>query len=102
MLVVLGMQLADMKALDKAWLALPASLLRLVGGALVGLAFAGLLGLQGLSRATSIIEASTPTAVIVTIVAGEYDLLPERVTSVVVLSTLLSPLSLALVIAWLT
>jgi predicted permease len=102
MLVVLGMQLADLRQVKAARLAVPAAIIRMAGGPLVAILFAGLLGLQGLSRATAIIEASMPTAVIVTILASEFDLVPEAVTSVVVLSTLLSPLTLALVIAWLT
>jgi predicted permease len=102
MLVVLGMQLADLSPGRKAHLVLPATILRLAGGPLIALLFAGWIGLQGLSRATAIVEASTPTAVIVTILANEYDLLPELVTGVVVLTTLLSPLTLSLVIALLT
>jgi hypothetical protein len=57
-----------------------------------------LLNLQGLSRSTSIIEASMPPAVITIILATEFDLQPTAVTSIVVLATLLSPLTLALTI----
>ena len=44
-------------------------------------------------------EASMPTAVIVTVLATEFDVEPALVTGSVVLSTLLSPISLTLLIA---
>jgi predicted permease len=62
-------------------------------------AVAGLLGLTGLGRATSIIEASMPTAVITIILATEFDLQPSAVTSIVILTTALSPFTLAATIA---
>jgi predicted permease len=42
-----------------------------------------------------------PTAVVTTILALEYDVLPVFVTSVVLLATLLSPLTLTVLIAYL-
>lgn len=95
MLLVLGMQLADLTRLSDLRLALPAVLLRLVVGPVVALGVASLLGLQGLGRSTSIIEASMPTAVLAIVLATEFDLQPTAVTSIVVLSTLLSPLTVA-------
>lgn len=99
LLLMLGMQLADMRQLEVVRLALPAALLRLLVGALVGWLLASALGLQGLGRSTSIIEASMPTAVITIVLATEFDLEPALVTSVVVISTLLSPVTVAGVIA---
>jgi predicted permease len=98
MLVVLGMQIADLKSLDGVWLAVPASLVRLLVAPLIAVLVAGLLGLTGLTRATAIIEASMPTAVIATILATEFNVRPGLVTSTVVLSTLLSAITLPLVI----
>ncbi|MCZ7672099.1 MAG: hypothetical protein M5U34_35735 [Chloroflexi bacterium] len=46
-----------------------------------------------------IIEASMPTAVITIILATEFDLQPTAVTSIVIASTLLSPLTISLAIA---
>jgi malate permease and related proteins len=102
MLLVLGMQMADMNGLDGMRLALPATFLRLGVGPLVAVVVAGWLGLQGLSRAVSILEASMPTAVIAIILATEYDVHPAAVTSTVVASTLLSVVSLPLVIYFLS
>ncbi len=98
MLLLLGMQLADLKTVASLRLAVPAIGLRLLIGPLIGLMVATLLGLSGLGRSTSIIEASMPPAVFTIILATEFDLEPEAVTSIVLLSTLLSPLSIATVI----
>jgi predicted permease len=98
MLVVLGMQMADLKSLDGVWLAVPASLVRLLVAPLIAVLVAGLLGLTGITRSTAIIEASMPTAVITTILATEFNVRPGLVTSTVVLSTLLSAITLPLVI----
>lgn len=95
MLVVLGMQLADLRRMTDWRLALPAVSLRLLAGPAVAMGVASLLGLQGLGRSTSIIEASMPTAVLAIVLATEFDLQPTAVTSIVVLSTLLSPLTVA-------
>lgn len=102
MLVVLGMQIADLKSVTRVRLAIPASMIRLLIGPVVAVLVAGFMGLQGLSRATSIIEASMPTAVITTILATEFDVRPGLVTSTVVLSTLLSAITLPLVITLLS
>ena len=98
MLVVLGMNIARLSSLSSLRLALPATSMRLVLGPLVALITAGWLGLQGLNRSTSIIEFSMPTAVVTTVIATEFDVQPSEVTSIVVLSTLLSPITLAVFI----
>lgn len=95
MLLVLGMQLADLKKVASLRLAIPAIGLRLLVGPLIGLLLATLLGLSGLGRSTSIIEASMPPAVFTIILATEFDLEPSAVTSIVLLATLLSPLTIA-------
>jgi predicted permease len=98
MILVLGMQMADLRGQLNLRLAIPAVTLRLLAGPVVAVLVAMLLNLQGLSRATSIIEASMPPAVITIILATEFDLQPTAVTSIVVLATLLSPLTLVLTI----
>lgn len=98
MIIVLGMQMAGIGRVFSWRFAGLATAMRLVVGALVATAIAGLLGLQGLNRSVSILEASMPTAVITTVLATEFDVQPQVTTSIVVLSTLLSPITLALVI----
>lgn len=101
MLVVLGMQIADLNDLGRIWLALPATILRLGVAPILAVLVAGWLGLQGLNKATSVIEASMPTAVVTTILAVEFDVRPSLVTSTVVLTTILSAITLPVVITWL-
>lgn len=101
MLLLLGIQLArnslgrDLKHISTA------TLLRLALAPLLSLVLAAITGLTGDSRRACVLEASMPTAVTSVILALEFDALPEFVTGVVFLSTLLSPLSLTLLIAWL-
>lgn len=95
MLLILGMEIAGMKAEDSTQLVMPAVGLRLVGGPLVGLGVALMLGLQGAGRSAMIIEAAMPTAVINLILAAEFGLPTSTVARIVVLSTLASPLTIA-------
>jgi malate permease and related proteins len=103
MLVLLGLQMAEAHEWPRARLVLigVASFLQLVIAPLVGLALAYLLGLTGVTRQAAVIEASMPTAVITTILAVEYDLDPAFMTGTVILSTVLSPLTLTPLIAYL-
>lgn len=98
MLLVLGMQIASMQAADTQRLVWPAVGVRLLLGPLVALLIAGIVGLQGITRSTSIIEASMPTAVITIVLATEFALPTSAVAHIVVVSTLLSPLTLTAVI----
>lgn len=100
MLLVLGMQLADLRGRPTLRLAVPAISLRLVIAPFIALGITALLGLEGLGRATSIIEASMPPAVFNIILATEFDLQPTAVTSIVALATLISPLTLAVTITY--
>jgi hypothetical protein len=67
----------------------------------VALGLAGLLGITGTARQSAVILSSMPVAVITTILALEFELAPEFVTSAVFLSTIASPLTLAPLIAYL-
>ena len=98
MLIVLGMQIADVDSIEGVWLSVPASFARLLIGPIVAVLVAGLMGLTGLTRSVSIIEASMPTAVFATILATQFNVRPRLVTSTVAISTLLSAITLPLVI----
>lgn len=99
MLLLLGVQLArnslgrDLKRISAA------TLLRLGLSPLLSLLLAAVVGLTGDTRRACVLEASMPTAVTSVILALEFEALPEFVTGVIFLSTLLSPLSLTLLIA---
>lgn len=103
MLVLLGLQLAEVRQWPHTRLSLiaVASGLQLVVAPLVGVALAAALGLTGVARQAAIIEAAMPTAVITTILAVEYDLDTAIITGTVIASTLLSPLTLTPLIAYL-
>ena len=95
MLVVLGAQLAAAGIPRITGDMITAAGIRLGSGAVLGLALAGIFGLSGLERAVGILQASMPTAVLVSIIALENDLLPEFVTATVLFSNVISIISLA-------
>jgi predicted permease len=100
MLLVLGMQMADLRQMEGLKVAWLATGLRLVLAPLLALWLADRMGLAGLNRSAMLLEASMPTAVLVTVLATEYDVRPRLLTTIVVLSTLLSPFTLAVFITW--
>ena len=101
MLLILGMQLERAVKPERPWLVGLTTALRLVVSMALGFALAPILGLSGVARQAGVLQAAMPTAVITTILALEYKLDSSFVTGVVFLSTLLSPFTLALLIAFL-
>jgi predicted permease len=103
MLVILGLQLASVKSWPRAHLAIAgiATGIQLVAAPLVGYGLATAMDLQGPARQALVLESAMPAAVITTILAAEYELDTALVTSTVMLSTLLSPLTLTPLIAFL-
>ena len=102
LLVILGMQLYG-KGRIAPWRPLAATVaLRLLGGIAAGLLFATLFGLEGVARQAGVLQAAMPSAVICIILATEYETEPGFVTSVVFATTLLSPLALTPLLAYLT
>lgn len=98
-LLILGMQLARVAAIQQWRPVAAATLLRLVAGPLVAMLLAAPFGLTGMAYQAAVTEASMPAAVINTVIASEHDVEPGLVASIVMLSTLLSPLTLSLIIA---
>jgi hypothetical protein len=90
MLFVLGVQLARTKALRPSADVVIVSALRLVGAPALAWALAAPFGLAGVERASGILQAGMPAAILVAIIATEYDVAPGFVTSAVLFSTLLS------------
>jgi len=99
MLLLLGMQLADTRLTQGIKLAGLATIIRLVVTPALAWPLANLLSLAGPTLQACVVEASMPTAVTATVLAIEFDAQPEFVTSVVLLSTLASPLTLTPIIA---
>jgi hypothetical protein len=101
MILVLGMQLERAKRPERPGVVATAVLVSLVLTPLAAIGLARLVGLEGPAFQAGVLQASMPTAVITTILALEYDALPDFVTSVVFVSTLLSPFTVTLMIAFL-
>ncbi len=101
MLLVLGMQL-ERAVMPKHPAAVAAAVvLSLVVAPLIAFGLTALLGLTGAARQAAIIESSMPAAVITTVLALEFNLDASFSTSVVFFTTLLSPITLVLLIAYL-
>ncbi len=98
MLVNLGLELARAKLQDYEWRVFLATGIKLLATPLIALALASVLGMQGLTRSVSVIEASMPTAVMASLIATEFQARSDFVTSVVFLSTLGSTVTLTVLL----
>src|SRR5262249_38770274 len=101
MILVLGMQLERATTPKDPRVVAAAVGLSLVAAPFVALGLTSLLGISGAARQSGVVLASMPTAVITTILALEFDTAPMFVTNVVFVTTLLSPFTLAPLIAYL-
>ncbi len=99
MLVALGVQLAGMKTFRFSGDVLVSSAIRLLGGAALAVIIAIPFGLTGVMRGAGIFQSAMPAAVLTSIIALEYDLLPDFVTTTVLFSTVASTITLTLVMA---
>ena len=100
MLVVLGLQLRQAIGREHLRDAAVVNAARLVIGPVVAWVVATALGLSGIERATLVVLAAMPTAVIATILATEFNAEPAFVTRAVVTSTVLSMATLTVLIAF--
>jgi predicted permease len=101
MILVLGMQLGKAVWPPRPWIVICAVGISLLAAPLVALGLTNLLGISGAAKQAAVILSSMPVAVITTILALEFELAPEFVTSAVFLSTVASPLTLTPLIAYL-
>lgn len=102
MLLLLGMQISRAGLPKRKGLLAAAASLRLLASPLIAWFVAPLFGLVGMSAQAGILEAATPTAVLTIVIATEFDVEPEFVTSVVLATTLLSPLTITPLLAMLS
>ena len=101
MLFALGLQLLEQRRVSLAadvWLA---SAIRLLLVPAVACLMAIPFGLSTVETAAGILQAGMPTAIFAAIIAKENDILPDFVTSVVVVSTLASLVTLTLLMVML-
>lgn len=101
MIVLLGIQLYNAKISRETFKVGLSNVLRLVAFPLVAVGLAALFHLEGAAYQAGVIESAVPTAVLTTVLATEYNLEPAFVTTTVVVSTLLSPLTLTPLLSFL-
>jgi predicted permease len=75
--------------------------LRLVASPLMAIVLAGAIGLSATARDAGLVESAMPTAVATTVLAEAYEVDPGFITGAVLLSTVLSPITLTPLLAWL-
>lgn len=90
MLFVLGVQLAETKVLRPNADTAVVTALRLVAAPAIAWLLAAPFGVSGLERAAGILQTGMPPAILVAIIATEYDIEPGFVTAAVLFSTVLS------------
>jgi malate permease and related proteins len=101
MILVLGMQIERAAMPDRPIVVAVAVVVSLILTPLAGIGWAHIVGLEGAALQAGVLQASMPTAVMTTILALEFDAMPQFVTSVVCVATLLSPITVTLLIAYL-
>lgn len=98
MLVLLGMQLSKITHLINLRILFFGSFIRLIFAGLVALGVSMLFGLEYEARAALIVQASMPVAVMTTIISTTYDMDSDLAASLVLVTTLLSPITLSVII----
>ncbi len=101
MVLLMGMQLADVQPRQVAKEATTIAALRLLLGTLVAWGLAAAFGLAGVVRGALIVEGSVPTAVNSLILSLQYKRRPDLAASVLLLSTAMSIVTLSLVLHFL-
>jgi predicted permease len=101
MILVLGMQLERTTVPERPIVVAAAVFVSLLLTPLAAFLIASALGMKGPAFQAALIQASMPAAVVTTILALQYEVAPNFVTSVVLVSTALSPITLTLLIAFL-
>jgi predicted permease len=104
-MLVLGMQLGGNGGKDEPGARLPAGAMvlagvnRLVLSPLLAWGLVSLVGLEGVTGQATIMEAAMPSAVLMVILAIEFDAQPRFVSAVVVGTTLASMVTLTLLLS---
>ncbi|GAB4581363.1 MAG: AEC family transporter [Anaerolineales bacterium] len=101
MLVLLGLQLGRAEWHGKMLGLITTGGLKLIASPLIALALSLGFGLNGPMRQAGILQAAMPTAVMAAVLATEFDVEPSFVTTAVFTSTILSPLTLTPLLAFL-
>ncbi len=100
MLLSLGVQLANTERIRLDRDIAIASAVRLLGAPLIAILLATPFALTGIERGAGILQAGMPAAVLCSIIALEYDLVPDFVTKTVLFSTIASVVTLTFLLAF--
>ena len=101
MLILLGMQLVNIRLDGHIKPLIVTSSMRLLAAPALAYGFTRLFGMSGPAYQAVVLEAAMPVAVLTTILATEFDTEPSFVTTSVLITTLLSPLTLTPLLAFL-
>jgi predicted permease len=99
MLLILGMQISNSGLPRRLGLLSITAILRLVLSPTIAYFLANAIGLTGVAFQAGITEAAVPTAVLTSIIAIEFDTDPTYVTSAILVTTLLSPITITPLLA---
>jgi predicted permease len=101
MMVLMGIQLYHAKLSKSTFNLGLSNFLRLVVSPLLAIGLGLLFQLEGPGYQAAVIESAVPTAVLVTVLGIEYNIQPAFMTTAVFTSTLLSPLTITPLLAFL-
>ncbi len=101
MLVLLGMQLVNIHLNGRVLPLVLTSSMRLLVAPVLAIGLCRLFSISGPAYQAVVLEAAMPVAVLTTILATEFDAEPTFVTAAVLVTTLLSPLTLTPLLAFL-
>jgi len=101
LLLLLGMQMAQLQTGSDLGPTVLAVGLRLVGAPLLAMAMTHVLQMDGLMRAVSICQWSVPTAITTIVLALQYDCQPRYVARVILVTTVLSVVTMPVLLLWL-
>ncbi|MCU0486188.1 MAG: AEC family transporter [Anaerolineales bacterium] len=94
MLVLLGLQFVNLKLDGQIRPLILVTTMRLLVAPILAIGLSRIFALTGPAYQATVLEAGMPTAVLTTVLATEFDSQPSFVTTVVFVTTLLSPLTL--------
>lgn len=98
-MVLLGLGISISRVRIAVWrTALLASVLRVGGGLLLGLAAVSVLGLTGVTRSVVLFEAAMPAAIFSSVICARYDNEADLVASVVLFTTVMSVAAMPLLL----
>ena len=98
MLVTLGVQLSGLGKFNFSRDVVIASCLRLIAAPLIAFGLSFVFSLSGMEIRSGILQAGMPVAVLGSIIAIEYNIIPKFVTTAVLFSTLFSLLTLTILL----